>query len=318
MRWILEHIRNISKNLSSGDYREISRRVKLFSDNQPIEFQRKLRPFTEHLGTMKGTELRQHLLFVFPLLLKGIISQDKINNFLKLHVASIIFTHGRFSQFYDQADQLIKMFLQESGEIYNPRHETYVFHSMCHMKKFVDLYGEWDNFSTFEYESYNATVKNYIKSHNKPLHQIAYRIIEIYETPQFNINEKTKPIEIRDGKGDGSFQQLKYYDLTFNVNKSGQHFLLLKSGTCVKLSTIKTGENGVILSGFPFKNQVSVYDCVDTTRFNIFKSPDVYDQLIDFKLDEIDGKLWKINICDSNSSAYYPIYVTDGQSFSRQ
>lgn len=40
------------------------------------------------------------------------------------------------------------------------------------MKKFVDLYGPRDNFSTFEYESYNSTVKNLLKSNVMTLTQV--------------------------------------------------------------------------------------------------------------------------------------------------
>lgn len=318
VKWILSYLRYTSKTLSSRDYIEINRRVKIFSENEPIEFQRRLRAFTENLGDMKGTEFRQHLLFVFPLLLKGIVSEEIIGNFIKIHIASIIFSHKRFSRFYEQADQLIKMFLEEFAQIYNPCHVTYVFHVLCHMKKFVELYGPWDNFSTFEFESHNATVKNYVKGQVKPLTQIANRIVEIYEVPLQEFDEKTKNIEIRDRQDDGSFLQLKYYDLRFNTKTIGQNLVLLKSGQCVKLLSIMQNETEVILSGIPFKYRSSVYDCIDTTRFNIFKSKQIFDPKIDFGIEDIDGKMWKIDICDSTSSAYYPLYVEDGKSFSRE
>ncbi|KAJ6639440.1 Cadherin-86C, partial [Pseudolycoriella hygida] len=74
VRWILKYTYEKSKLLSSKDYEEIKRRVNMFRKFQPREFQRRLRPFTEYLGLMKGTEFRQYVLFVAPVLFKGILS----------------------------------------------------------------------------------------------------------------------------------------------------------------------------------------------------------------------------------------------------
>lgn len=63
-RWILEYIRHTPKMLSSKDYATIKRRVDIFRNTQPTEFQRNLRSFDDNLGTMKGTEFRQHLLLL--------------------------------------------------------------------------------------------------------------------------------------------------------------------------------------------------------------------------------------------------------------
>lgn len=318
MKWILTYFRDSPKTLSSSDYIEIKKRIQIFLENQPVEFQRNLRAFTEDLGNMKGTEFRQYLLFVFPLLLKGIASERIIGNFLKLQIASIIFSHKRFATFYGQADKLMKIFLREFEHIYDPCHVTYVFHSLSHMKKFVDLYGSWDNFSTFEYESYNSTIKNLLKGHAMPLTQIANRIVEIYQVPLYDFKRSSKNIEIKDRQDDGSFSQLRIYDMCFKPNDIGQNLVLLKSGQCVKLLSITQKRSRVVLSGIPFKHRSSVYDCIDTTRFNIFKSKQIFDRPIAFDAEDIDGKMWKLDIPDSSFSAYYPLYVEDGKSFSRE
>lgn len=142
MNWVLGYIRDTPKVLSTQDHIKIEERIERFRRTQPLEFQRNLRSFIDHLGNMKGTEFRQHLLFIFPLLLDGIVSEEIIGNFLKLHIACIIFTHRRFQCFYLEADKLARMFLLEFAEIYHPRHVVYVFHALCHMKKFVDMYGQ--------------------------------------------------------------------------------------------------------------------------------------------------------------------------------
>ncbi len=318
--WILGYIRNTPQVLSTRDYDTIRNRIDQFEKTRPVEFQHNLRSFIDDLGHMKGTEFRQYLLFVAPLLFKGIIDDEKIGNFLKVHIASIIFGHKRFDKYYNEADELMRMFIQEFAEIYHPRHVVYVFHSLCHMKKFVDQYGPWDNFSTFEYESYNSTVKNLLKSNVMPLTQLTNRITEIYSAPQYDLKENSYDIEIKGQLRNGTFSVLKYYDLTFRVNAVGQNLVLLKSGKAVVLKSILQDPNTseVKFIGQPYKYYSSVYTEVDTTRFNIFKSPQLFDENIEFETNDIDGKLWELEMDSTSVKAYYPIYVEDGKSFSRR
>lgn len=208
------------------------------------------------------------------------------------------------------------MFIEEFTEIYNPRHVTYVFHSLCHMKTFIDIYGPWDNFSTFEYESNNCTIKNLLKGNVMPLTQITNRIVEIYNAPQHDSKRTSAVIQIKNRQHNGTFSQLDYHDLRFNINREGQNYVLLKSGLAVKLICVNTGK--VIAIGQPFKKRSSVFDLGDTNRFNIFKSGLEFDQSFCFNVQDIDGKFWKLDIPDSSQSAYYPIYVEDGKNFNNK
>lgn len=311
--WILKYLRNTPKTLSSA----INNRIEQFKKTEPIEFQRTLRSFIECLGTMKGSEFRQYLLFVGPLLLKGIVEDDIFINFLKFHIASIIFSHKRFAQYYDEADKLMRMFIEEFAAVYHPCHVVYVVHSLCHMKKFVDLYGPWDNFSTFEYESQNRAVKDLVRGNVKPLTQVTNRIVEIYNAPLYNIKNKTYDIEVSNRQENNCYANLKFYDLHFRINQTGQNLLLLKSGDAVKLVKICRRSTGISLTGIPFQHLTSVYDEVDTTRFNIFKTTQEFGDPIQFDVLDIDGKFWEIDMNNSNCKALYPIYVEDGKTFSR-
>lgn len=320
VKWFLKHLLHTPKILSSADYAEIKRRVQIFDATRPLEFQHKLRSFIEDLGTMKGTEFRQYVLFVAPLLLKGIISEKKIGNFLKLQIASIIFTHKRFAHYYNEADLLMKMYVKEFAEIYGPSHATYVFHALCHMKTFIDIFGSWDNFSTFEFESYNCTIKHLLKGNVMPLTQITNRIVEIYNAPKHTSKHSLPVAQIKDRQNNGTFTQLNYHDLQFNTNREGQNYVLMKSGLAVKLISISQDRNTgkVIATGNPFKNCSSVFDLIDTTRFNIFKSKHEFEQPISFNIQDIDGKFWKLDIPDSTQAAYYPIYLEDGKNYNNK
>ncbi len=317
-KWLLEFTLYAPKSLSVRDHEVIKERVMSFRSTQPKEFQRNLRSFVEDLSYMKGTEFRTYVLFVGPLLLRGIISEEKISNLLKLQIASIIFTHERFNQYYEEADKLMRMFVEEFADLYHPRHGTYVFHSLCHMKKYVDIYGAWDNFSTFEFESYNSKVKDMLHGNVMPLTQITNRIIEIYQSTKNNFGNESHIAEVKDRQEDGTFLQLIYHDLHFNRALEGQNYILLKSGVSVKLISIfedeVTSEIGLI--GASLQNCSSVFsNIVDTTRFNVFKCKLDFGSNIKFSIKDIDGKLWKMDIPNSLESAFYPIYVEDAKSF---
>lgn len=319
VNWILRYLCETPKILSVADHLTISRRIELFKKTQPIEFQRNLRSFVTNIGYMKGTEFRQYLLFVFPLLLHGIVNEEVLDNFIKLQVASIIFGHERFACFYDEADELMRMFIEEFAEVYHPRHVVYNVHSLCHIKVFVERFGHWDNFSTFEYETFNSSVKHMLHGNVMPLTQIANRIVEVYNAPKHNFDLKKKNIEVKGRLEDGSFSTLTYYDLTFKTHKCGQNFVLLNTGIAVQLLCIQHDifSDEIKLIGKPFKHRSSVYQCVNTMRFNIFKSECEFNKPITFGVNDIDGKLWKLVIENSSKSAYYPLYVEDGKSFSR-
>lgn len=313
--WILTFLRDTPKTLCCRDHLEIDRRIVQFNATQPTEFQHKLRSFIEYLGYMKGTELRQYVLYVSPLLLTGLVGEDIISNMIKLQIASTILSHKRFSNYYNEADVLMRMFIVEFAALYHPCHVVYTVHSMCHMKRFVEKYGPMDNFSTFEYETYNGAVKRFLKSDVKPLVQVTNRIVEIYNTPKYNPQIESPEIEIS-GEENGSYAKLKFFDLVFKVKEIGQNLVLLKNGRSVKLTRINQNESGFVLTGRPFKYCESVYNEVDTRRFNIFKSSRVFDEPIVFNVMDIDGKLWELPIPNSNMKAYFPIYVEDGKSFS--
>ncbi|KAG4073668.1 hypothetical protein HA402_000892 [Bradysia odoriphaga] len=79
--WILNSLWDTPKLLCSRDHTAIKNRIDQFHKASPKEFQRSLRSFIECLGTMKGTEFRQYILFIGPVLLKGVIDEPARKSF---------------------------------------------------------------------------------------------------------------------------------------------------------------------------------------------------------------------------------------------
>ena len=309
MRWILSHLKTASKTLSKRDWEVMSSRIGKYRFAQPSEFQRRLRLFNE-VGNFKGTEFRQYALFVAPILLKGIISDEKVDNLVKFQLASIIFTHSRFKEFYNQAHQMMKLFLDEFGELYHRRHLTYVFHALCHFQHFCEIYGPWEGFSTFKFESENFSLKKLVRSPNLRVTQIANRIEEACNAPKL----KTTPhdhvnVTVRVPNEEGSYSKMKCFGLKFAVDEESESWILSKQREVLKIVRIKKGENNsVIIETKRIKRLQSLYDIVDTRRFHIFKIQKDFDTeplLISPK--DIDGKFWAFDI-ENGFHAMFPIY----------
>ena len=312
MKRILGHFKNTKKSLSVADWKQIEMRIVDYASTQPVEYQRRLRSFAE-MGNFKGTEFRQYLLVVAPVLLKGIIGEDKIKNLIMLQIASIIFTHGRFKAFYQQADILMRQFLNDFSICYGPRHLTYVFHGLCHLKVFTDLYGPLTKFSTFAYESENYSIKQMLRGPKLPVVQVANRILEKYQAPKTVESHVNKTI-IQENITHSTFNRLQYCGLKFIADKKGQNWMLLKGSRFAKFIQVHNANNETKVEVKVVEHISSLYDTINTLRFNIVKIKKSFFPSMMIELAEIDGKLWELNLDQANYFALFPIYIEDAKN----
>ena len=315
MKRILGHFKNQKKALSARDWLKLEDRIADFSSTQPVEYQRKLRSFAE-MGNFKGTEFRQYLLVVAPVLLKGIISEDHLNNLIMLQIASIIYTHGRFKNYYSQADILMRQFLNDFAILYSPHHLTYVFHSLCHLKIFTDLYGPLTVFSTFAYESENYSLKQMLRGSKLPVVQVANRIIEQYKAPK-QMKASTNKILVQERISHQKYNRLQYCGLKFIANKKGQNWIMLKSCRFAKFLSVQHDNDRTLIEVKVVRDVSSLYENVDTTRFNIVKIRKTYLQAEMIELGDIDGKMWELSLEQADHHALFPIYIEDSKHFLR-
>lgn len=77
---------DLDARLCKRDVLTISSRLETVSSTQPSEFQRKCRPLKEYSNFM-GSEFRNLLLYILPVVTKGIIPVQPYNNLLVLHCA---------------------------------------------------------------------------------------------------------------------------------------------------------------------------------------------------------------------------------------
>lgn len=181
-----------SSLLQSSVVTKIDERLCSYSKSQPKEFQRKLRPLSD-ASDYKGTEFRTFLLYSGPVALKNMLSPEKYNHFLLLHVAILILVHPtHYKTYANIAQKLLEQFVTNFSEIYGPHNIVFNVHNLVHIVDDTNTYGNLDNFSAFGFESYMFKIKRMLHKRNDSLAQLSNRIIELYNMPYKDTNPSTQ------------------------------------------------------------------------------------------------------------------------------
>lgn len=165
--------------LSPSSRERISKNLILFRKYFPSEFQRKPRSLHE-LDHFKGVEFRTLLLYTGPAALCGVLDNERYKHFLLLHSAIYILTSEFASDesWNKFAGVLLNTFVDSCSKYYGLEFVTYNVHSLVHLADDCRLYGNVDNFSTFQFESFMQVIKRMLRSNSFHLEQISKRILE--------------------------------------------------------------------------------------------------------------------------------------------
>lgn len=168
---------NFKVKFTSHDMKTISDNLLKCNDFLPHEIHCKIRSL-EVISFWKATEFRTFLLKTGPVVLQNILSPEVYNHFILLHCAITICSCELFLKYIRIAEQLFEMFVETFPEIYGPENVTYTVHNITHVIADVKRFGTLDAYSAFPFESMLGQIKSLLRSGNKPLQQVAKRIME--------------------------------------------------------------------------------------------------------------------------------------------
>lgn len=143
----------------------------------PAEFHRKCRDL-ECLSMWKGTELRTFLHYVGMVVLKDHLTTEAYDHFLLLLVAVLICSSKEYFAHLELARSMFYQYIELFGEIYG---EEYIFsnvHNLSHVADEVARFGQLESFSAYPFESKLGKIKNLLRNGNRPLAQVAKRMME--------------------------------------------------------------------------------------------------------------------------------------------
>lgn len=142
--------------LPSSKINQLSNLVVNMRKHFCCEFSRKPRKL-EEVCRWKATEFRSFLLYIGPLILKGIVNDACFNNFMALNIAMIILLSPNFGSFVEYAQEMLNYFVKTFEQIYGQHLMSHNIHGLLHLTDDYKNYGSLDNCSTFPFENYANT-----------------------------------------------------------------------------------------------------------------------------------------------------------------
>ena len=147
-------------------------------------FVRKSRSLDE-LCYFKATEFRLFCLYLGPIVLRDILSEELYSHFLLLHVAIKLLSdkvHWRVGDVIEYCKDLLYFFVRDCSKRYGKRFISINVHSLIHIPDDVKKYGSLDSYSAFRFENHLSKIKHLVRKTANPLAQIVNRLTEIQES----------------------------------------------------------------------------------------------------------------------------------------
>lgn len=306
--------KNFMVKLSAKDISDITFSLKRADQSRPKELHRTIRGL-DVFNFWKATEFRTFLLKVGPVVLYGKLSSIAYNHFLMLHCAITICSSSHFFKILKIAEKLLDEFVKLFAEIYGSGSVTYNVHSLSHLVADVRYFGEIDTFSAFPFESKLGKIKSYIRGGNKPLQQVARRIVELSLNPFNKENSKYPVLKKKSDQThiipecNGVFNEVVLKSACLNTSINNR-WVLTKTLKVLKIYSISQIENDIVLYASQLKNLSDLYEKpIKSSVLYIFTSDLIELPPTIFKLSEILCKMFYINN-DTVNHTFVPILHT--------
>lgn len=304
----------MSVKLQAYDIEQISKRLELISQHQPVEFQRKCRPLKD-LSYFKGSEFRSLILYILPVATKDIISHDVYEHLLTLHVAVLILADPVLCiSHLDVAQKLLEHFVSSFGNIYGDEHVIYNVHSLVHIVDDVKLYGNLDSYSAFPFESYMYKIKKMLRKNNQCLAQVCNRIEEIYKIDIKIENNLTSEVvlkkKVKISDFNCRYNEVVFPHFTIN-NKIRNQWFLTHDGNVYKFEYAKKNRNENIIFALKVINKKEFFSLpISSIHFNIFLSDGkVSGTVCAIQINEVKNKIFAMPL--NNNIVFAPFRHTD-------
>ncbi|XP_035711805.1 uncharacterized protein LOC118437116 [Folsomia candida] len=142
----------------------------------PKEFNRKPRGLAD-LEYWKATEFRAFLLYLGPVVLKGVLQNEKYTHFLYLSLALRILLSDN-KEWYGYAKFLLVEFVKNVPKLYSSEFLVYNVHSLIHIVDDALKFGSLENVNAFKFENYMQKLKKMLRGRHSQLAQVIRRITE--------------------------------------------------------------------------------------------------------------------------------------------
>lgn len=170
-------MRNKRKKASWRDEKIKAISQYLVSYKIPDDINRKPRPL-DCVLLWKGTEFHTFLMYIGPVVLNDYMPDNIYEHFLALFVSVSICSSHVYSPYLPAANLLLSTFIELYIVLYGEDLIGCNVHNLCHMVEEVNRFGPLPSFSTYPFENELFQIKRLLRNGNKPLVQVAKRLLE--------------------------------------------------------------------------------------------------------------------------------------------
>ena len=206
------------------------------------------------------------------------------------------------------AKNMLATFIIDYAQIYGERFVTPNIHMLSHLADAV-MYTKrpLEEFSAFPFESYICKLKNYIKSHHKPLQQLVKRLDEEFKASDIvsiKIPKKKPILQLMYSLAGNEYNKIFYYGIKLSFDFQNK-FVLTKDKNIIEITKFKKINEAIFVQGKQFKKIEDYYLYpVKSSYLDIYKSEKSYkDEQVIINIQELDRKLFAMEY--SNEDPYY-------------
>lgn len=290
----------------------ISEAIERLRASCPCDFNRPPRTLLE-LPYWAGTEYRRSLLYEGVVVYRDTLNVNVYKHFLLLHSAMyILCSPVHYLAKSELADQLLRVFISHSIEIYGAKFVVYNVHCLCHLAAECALQGTADSIISFCFENKLGAIKESLMSGYKPLIQAANRDLERMVTEvnlEGNVNEVTlaRPHHVDGEIIEGlHYKYLRVNDVEFKLNRKDSCFKTKHGEVVVLANIVRSEHDGIHLVGYSFQNSGNLYEYpFPSSEIGIVSVSDLAEDRRAYALHEIESKCWLMP--DGDQYACFPL-----------
>uniref|UniRef100_A0ABD2WAF9 Transposase domain-containing protein n=1 Tax=Trichogramma kaykai TaxID=54128 RepID=A0ABD2WAF9_9HYME len=237
--------------------KELSRRSTIIKKDIPEEFSRKM-PSTNECNDWKATEHRFFLLYCSPLILKDIVSDSVLDNFLFLHAACRILSSHNALRYSRIARNYLTQFVEQSKTIYSSSFVTLNVHYLNHLVDDVEnMQSNINDISAFPFENELGKIKKILRSPHRTLAQYCRRLHEERETLDLKAKLPDELVIVKEHKTNGLVSL--WFQQQFLSVKHPNNTVMLDNGSVVKIIKMFKQENSIFLTVVTYKSKSSAF-----------------------------------------------------------
>ena len=151
----------------------------------PSEFSRSIRSLNE-FDRWKATELRNFLIYAFPVIMDAFLPEEYFRHFMLLHFAVVVFSHKIYcQQYFQHAKACLKRFVQEASALYTNHCMVYNTHQLLHLPACVQEHGILSEFSAFPFESFYCQISKRLRQKRNILPQIVSQYSYLFNQDKY-------------------------------------------------------------------------------------------------------------------------------------